>query len=391
MKRLDLLLPLFVVLSTSLFGQFSIGHKTVVFNDPARANRAVQTEIYYPAQAAGDDQPIAAGAFPAIVFGHGFVMSVNAYSNVWEALVPAGYILCLPTTEGGFGPSHDNFAHDLAFLVTALQEAGNTSGGFWEAHFSGKFALMGHSMGGGSALLATPLNPAITATAVFAPAETNPSAIAACAQIQRPVLIFTGSQDCIVPTASHAGPMFAAVDWVCKIHVDLSGGNHCYFGDYNFNCNFGETTTGCQPGISREQQHALVMGLLLPWLDAELKADASQWTLFQNGLTTTAGITVEQDCALSSATNSPSANVEMQVFPNPADKTLTVTFSKSFPVDALQFSAVDSSGRMVALSAQKTIAGRGNWQLDVSALPAGAYRLVAFYKEGSISAGWIKN
>lgn len=389
MKRPSLLF-LLAFQTIQLFGQFSIGHKTLTFNDPARNNRAVQTELYYPAQASGDDQPIAAGAFPAIVFGHGFVMSVNAYANVWEALVPAGFVVCLPTTEGGFAPSHDNFAKDLAFLVTALQEAGAASGSFWEGHFSGKFALMGHSMGGGSALLGTPLNSAVTATAVFAPAETTPSAIAACGQIQNPVLIFTGSQDCIVPTASHGGPMYAALPPVCKTHIDLTGGNHCYFANFNFNCNLGESTTGCQPGITREQQHALVSALLLPWLNAQLKSDTAQWSVFQNEWANTPGLLATQECGLSTAATAPQTDTLLSLFPNPANREISVRWDGRALSAEIQFSAVDSSGRGFALSGQSVSFAPPVWKIDVSTLPAGAYRLLVVTGMEQYSAGFIK-
>lgn len=389
MKRNHLLLALLLFQVIQLFGQYPIGHKTLTFNDPARANRAIQTELYYPAQLSGDDQPLAAGQFPAVVFGHGFVMSVNAYANVWEALVPQGFIVCLPVTEGGFAPSHDNFAKDLAFLVTALQDAGAVSGGFWEGHISGKFALMGHSMGGGSALLGAPLNPAITATAVFAPAETTPSAITACAQIESPVLIFTGSQDCVVPTANHGAPMYDALGSDCKTHVDLTGGNHCYFGNFNFNCNLGESTTGCQPGITREQQHALVTGLLLPWLNAQLKADTVQWASFQSGLVSTPGIQSAQNCGLSTAAGLPATQPGWVISPNPVERELFIHLDQA-PSGSVQFAAADSSGRIFNFSSQAVNLGPTDWRLDVSALPAGAYRLLLTNAAGSLSAAFLK-
>ncbi len=355
MKRNHLLLALLLFQVIQLFGQYPIGHKTLTFNDPARANRAIQTELYYPAQLSGDDQPLAAGQFPAVVFGHGFVMSVNAYANVWEALVPQGFIVCLPVTEGGFAPSHDNFAKDLAFLVTALQDAGAVSGGFWEGHISGKFALM----------------------------------VTACAQIESPVLIFTGSQDCVVPTANHGAPMYDALGSDCKTHVDLTGGNHCYFGNFNFNCNLGESTTGCQPGITREQQHALVAGLLLPWLNAQLKADTVQWASFQSGLVSTPGIQSAQNCGLSTAAGLPATQPGWVISPNPVERELFIHLDQA-PSGSVQFAAADSSGRIFNFSSQAVNLGPTDWRLDVSALPAGAYRLLLTNAAGSLSAAFLK-
>src|SRR6476620_5150956 len=81
--------------------QFQIGHTTMTFIDPSRGNRAVETEIYYPADVAGDDTTIAFGIekFPIIAFGHGFLMGWNAYENIWTAVVPQGFIMAFPKTE----------------------------------------------------------------------------------------------------------------------------------------------------------------------------------------------------------------------------------------------------------------------------------------------------
>lgn len=374
--------------SSTLWGQYALGHSTRVFNDPARNNRAVAAEIYYPAATAGDDQALAAGAFPVVVFGHGFVMSTNAYLNVAQALAPQGFVVCLPSTESGFAPSHDNFSRDLAFLAAVMQQEGATSGSFWQGHIAARTALMGHSMGGGAALLATPLYDGITATAVFAPAETTPSAASACAQIEKPVLMFTGSQDCITPTASHAGPMFAALDSVCKTQVDITGGNHCYFADYNFNCNFGEATTGCTPGISREQQHEKVFALLIPWLRFYLYDEPGQWAVFQNALGTLGGVVVTQECASATATQSPAAPTALRLSPNPARRELLVQSNERIDDARPEFTAIDSAGRKYPLTFQTSTEG---WLLDVSALPNGFYRLQMLTGKGVSSAGFIKN
>jgi len=79
-------------LVTGVQAQFSIGHTTITFNDPNRtggfgsgggAGRQIQTEIYYPAAMAGDNVPVSVGEFPVVVIGHGFVMSWDAYANIW--------------------------------------------------------------------------------------------------------------------------------------------------------------------------------------------------------------------------------------------------------------------------------------------------------------------
>ena len=80
---------LFVWISVSA-QPFAIGSTAITFTDVTRNNRSVGTQIYYPAVSAGTDTPVASGSFPVIAFGHGFVMNVGAYQNIWELLVPQG-------------------------------------------------------------------------------------------------------------------------------------------------------------------------------------------------------------------------------------------------------------------------------------------------------------
>lgn len=377
MKRFFFLVFLSQHLAFNALAQYPIGSTVVTFQDPARSNRLVETDIYYPAMAAGVNTPVAADSFPVVAFGHGFVMTVPAYENVWTALAPLGIIVCLPRTEGGFAPSHENFGRDLAFLRVAMQEAGATPGSPFFGRVSSRFAVMGHSMGGGAALLAAQYDAEITTVAAFAPAETTPSAIVACAAIGQPVLLFTGSQDCITPTAGHAGPMFAAMSAAsCKAHVDVTGGNHCQFANYSLTCSFGESTAGCPAEISREQQQASVFSLLTPWLGFHLRGDSAQWSAFQALLNDAEGIVGQLDCAVSATTTVLPDQPALTLFPNPARSVLQLRFS-GLPADAqLTLVAWDAHGRSFALMAQAT-GQPGEWQTSVDHLPAGTYRLVA--------------
>lgn len=73
---------LFVLRSASCFAQpFQVGHTTITFIDGSRNNRQIPTEIYYPALTAGEEVPLAPGQFPVLSYGHGFVMTVDAYGN----------------------------------------------------------------------------------------------------------------------------------------------------------------------------------------------------------------------------------------------------------------------------------------------------------------------
>ncbi len=296
--RKTLLFFVFCLLTWAVMSQnYQVGHKQYNFVDPAR-NRTIQTEVYYPATTAGNNVPFAAGQFPVLVFGHGFVMAWNSYEWLWDSLVPKGYIMAFPRTEGSISPNHSAFGEDLKFLNNfLLSEGSNPSSDFYQ-HILGTSAIMGHSMGGGSSFLAAANNTNLTTLVNFAAAETNPSAIAAAANVTVPSVLFYGVNDGVTPPVNHQIPMYQALASSCKTLIGIIGGGHCYFADYNFNCSFGEGTTNPQPTISREQQHEIVAQLLIPYLEFILKGNAAAEHIFYQRLNSMNTITFQRSCLM---------------------------------------------------------------------------------------------
>lgn len=289
-----LLLSLFIT-SSFAYAQFGIGHATLTFNDPARsggygsgggAGRQIQTEIYYPGTTAGENVPVLADSFPIIVFGHGFAMSWDAYSNIWEHYVPLGYIVAFPRTEGSLfpSPSHADFGLDLALVSTKMNDLNSNSQSPFFQRLNGNTAIMGHSMGGGASMLAAGNSTSIRTVVGLAPAETNPSAIAASANVSVPALIFSGSEDGVTPPNDHHVPIYNALGSGCKSFASIVGGGHCYFANTNFNCDFGEATSSGGITITRAEQQARVFAILDPWLAFSLKMDCNAYELFQQAL-----------------------------------------------------------------------------------------------------------
>ena len=167
----NILLLLCILLLGEISAQsFAIGHRNVIYIDPSRNNRQIETEIYYPANIAGDNVAIAQGQFPVISFGHGFVMVWSAYQNIWSSLVPQGYIVMFPRTEGNTSPSHAEFGRDLVFLIGKMQSEGTTANSPFFGAVGATSAIMGHSMGGGSSFLAVENNTTITTMITLAAA-----------------------------------------------------------------------------------------------------------------------------------------------------------------------------------------------------------------------------
>jgi hypothetical protein len=279
MKKL-LITFTFILFASALFAQYAVGHRTFTFNDPTRTGgfgsgggpgRQIQTEIYYPATSAGDNTPFIQDSFPIIVFGHGFSMAWDAYENIWEEIVPKGYIMLFPRTEGGLSPSHSEFGLDLALIVNSFRALGQNSSSPYFNRVASTAAIMGHSMGGGATFLAAQNNTNITAIATLAPANTNPPSITAAKYVTVPTLVIAGANDCVTPPAQHQIPMYDSTAALCKTYISFTGASHCQFANSNFNCNFGESTCSPGPTITRAVQHQRTFKYLVPWLNKYLK------------------------------------------------------------------------------------------------------------------------
>lgn len=294
MKNLAILLFLAPFLS---WAQFPIGSRTITYNDPARSDRAVECEIYYPGVSVGSNVAAASGTFPVIVFGHGFAMQVGAYPNWREEFVPEGYIMVFPTTEGGFlSPNHGEFGNDLQFLVNKMQSEGNNNASPFYQHVSDRSAIMGHSMGGGATVLAASNFSGVDCIVGLAPAETDPSAIAAAINVSAPAMILSGSSDGVTPPADHHIPIYDALGSDCKYFVSIENGSHCYFASNTVTCTLGEIIPG---SLDAEAQRQVSYAVCKPWFAYFLKDDCDAWDDFQTALNTETDLgTINSECTV---------------------------------------------------------------------------------------------
>ncbi|MFT5666449.1 MAG: dienelactone hydrolase [Vicingaceae bacterium] len=380
--RQFIIISLFIISTNSMAQSFNIGHTTITYRDSSRS-RNISTEIYYPGISTGQNVAVDSGSFPILIFGHGFLMSWNAYQNFWTELVPKGYVMCFPTTEMSISPNHGAFGLDLEFLAAQMQNENLDSTSLFFNSLALETALMGHSMGGGASFLAAENNTTISALVNFAAAETTPSAIAAALNVNVPSLVFSGDDDCVAPTNTNQTLMYDSLSPICKTHIRIINGGHCYFANNNFNCNLGESFCNPTLNISRAQQQSVTFDFLNPWLAYSLKGDTSAWTRFNDSLQNSSRINSSQRCNITSVQEL-HVDSEIKLYPNPASNQINLAITEEQRGGRLQIYNV------LGKKLHEHLIKKDNVQIDVSHLPTGTY-LVLISKEGYLySTKFIK-
>ena len=367
---------------------YAIGHKQVTYTDPARSNRSVPCEIYYPSNTAGESTPISTGQFPIIIFGHGFVMGFDAYQSYWDSIVPKGYIMVFPTTEGSIfpTPNHLTFGLDLAFAVTKMQSEGNLSTSFFYQKIASTSAIFGHSMGGKGSVIAASNNTNITTTVSFGMSNINsPDAILDYApSVTVPAIVFSGANDCVATPVDNQVPLYNALGSQCKTFISVTGGSHCQFAESNFNCNFGETTCSPAPTITRDEQHAIVLSLILPYIDNMLKNNTAAGALFMSRLTTGTSTTYLRSCSTTSTDLQFVNENKFRFYPNPVENIAEFELEgNEFPV---QITINDMTGRKIL---SKTISASKE-NLNLSSIESGSYLVSINGKYNNVTKILIK-
>ncbi len=363
---------LLVLTGNNLFAQpFQIGHITAIFIDSSRSNRSVSTEIYYPSDVTGDNVSFTtaiAGKVPTISFGHGFVMTYDAYFNIRNAVVATGYVIAFPTTEGSLSPSHNDFGKDLAFVLKSLEKLGANSSSILYNKIDTMNCVMGHSMGGGAAFLAAASDNTIKSIVTLAAAETTPSAVTAASSITAPGLVFAGVNDCVAPPATNQSLMYNSLASICKQYIGIIGGSHCQMADASATCSFGEATCTPAPTISRSAQQAVIDTYLVPWLNYHLKGDCASGNHFDNKIVSDVTINYQKNCTLctAAAISNNNLNATIKLAPNPFHDDLRIALPEG---KKYRLSIMSVAGVPVYQDAAVT----NNTSINLSHIAAGVY------------------
>ncbi len=252
-------------------GPYGAGRQIVTI--PRPGGETFTAQLFYPATSTGNGAPYdGSGApYPAVTFGHAFVVHPDRYRSTMEHMASHGYLVVAPESyTSPWFPSHQGFADDFRYSLDYL-EARNADPGSWlyaqvdTAHLG----MAGHSMGGGSSILATAVDPRVKALATLAAAETDPSAIAQMANIGVPARLLTGNEDGTVDWETNTLAMYNAGLPPRQLPLIL-GGWHCGFMDSNI--------LFCDSGsLPRAEQLEITRRELVTFFDLYLKPDAGTW------------------------------------------------------------------------------------------------------------------
>ncbi|MDA1336164.1 MAG: T9SS type A sorting domain-containing protein [Bacteroidetes bacterium] len=352
----------------AVIGQVAVGHTTWLLVDEGRNNREISCEVWYPALSAGEEVDPEGSNFSSVVFAHGFVMSPMDYELLAAGWVEAGFVVVGIGTEQGFAPNHESLALDLNFVSNEIVEA--QTSGILEGTLNARVAIAGHSMGGGTAWLAAGLGTVADALIALAPAETNPSAIAAGEEIDIPVLVMSGSADVVTPPETQHIPIYeSGVNASCRAFVSITNGGHCGFADQGTLCDIGELGFS---GMTHAAQRERTLAITNAWLAHHLNEDPEGLNALEVAADQYDDLALELICELQIREET---GLFVNVYPNPSNG---LVYIENETTETCVVSVLNSAGELIKridkLSAQST---------TTTNLPRGFYAVIVINHSGN--------
>lgn len=241
--------------------RYPVGRATSVLVDPARADRVLPVDAWYPAAPAAAGEPsvyellpgvgftaaaiqdatIADGSFPLVVWSHGRTGTRSSYALLCEAVAARGFIV--------LAPEHAGDALGDWILGAAVDDATNESNRVGDAHFvldavlSGglgplstiaahvdldRIAAAGHSYGGFTALSiasGVTAHPNVRAVAGLQ-AFTRSMPKQVFVDISVPTMLVAGMKDVTTPPATDADRAWAKLGANPAWRVDVEAAGH---------------------------------------------------------------------------------------------------------------------------------------------------------------------
>lgn len=130
---------------------------------------------------------------PIVVVGHGWLQPASRYADTMRYLASWGIIVVAPNTHRSVFSSQQGLALDMSRALR-LVAYGELGGGRVRGDLR-RMGALGHSIGGGAAILAAAADDGIKAVVTVTAAETKPSAVQAAGKVYVPSLHLVGSKD----------------------------------------------------------------------------------------------------------------------------------------------------------------------------------------------------
>lgn len=137
--------------------------------------------------------PTSGRGLPVVALSHGWLQPAYRYADTMRYLASWGFVVVAPDTQRGPIPSPGVMALDLATALH-LVTTGKLGNGRVRVD-PDKVGVIGHSIGGGAAVLAAAAGPDIGAVVTVTAAAIHPSAVEAATRVRVPGLHLVGADD----------------------------------------------------------------------------------------------------------------------------------------------------------------------------------------------------
>lgn len=250
--------------------------------------------VYYPATSEGLDTPFdpSGGPYPGVALSHGLFSDPLGLDENGRHIASYGMLVINLASYQGI-PDVAAYARDVTYSLDYLEAVNaDSSSAFYDQVDTDAFGALGHSMGGGSTIIATADDPRIKAALPMAAGDMLPSAVARMDEVHVPIALLSGSADNVATPENDQIPMYLAGN-APKLLPIFIGADHCVFA-----LNEG----GCGGWMSDERQAELTKQWMAAFFNLYLRDEyVYAYYVWGPGMTQAADVYTELDAGFTIA------------------------------------------------------------------------------------------